>query len=187
MMGKKADVMQENEPDSPLKVKLAKLAKQISPYGYIGAIVIDGMYYVYFILQAGGFGPYFAASPADIIKDVVEAVSLAVVIIVCAMPEGLPLLIPVAVAYLLCTKSWLGRLLGLLSVGTGCMAMAMTYSRASWVGLALAAVVFVILWNSKLIPLGIVVALVGLALLPGTVIHRLLTNIYASATSTSSR
>ena len=33
--------------------------------------------------------------------------------------EVLLLLIPVAVAYLLCTKSWLGRLLGLLSVGTG--------------------------------------------------------------------
>ena len=97
------------------------------------------------------------------------------------------LLIPVAVAYLLCTKSWLGRLLGLLSVGTGCMAMAMTYSRASWVGLALAAVVFVILWNSKLIPLGIVVALVGLALLPDTVFHRILTIFNTSDTSTSSR
>lgn len=101
--------------------------------------------------------------------------------------EVLLLLIPVAVAYLLCTKSWLGRLLGLLSVGTGCMAMAMTYSRASWVGLALAAVVFVILWNSKLIPLGIVVALVGLALLPDTVFHRILTIFNTSDTSTSSR
>ena len=93
MMGKMAEEMQENEPDSPLKVKLAKLAKQISTFGYIGAIVIAVMYFGYFILQAGGFGPYFAASPADIIKDVVEAVSLAVVIIVCAVPEGLPLMI----------------------------------------------------------------------------------------------
>ena len=67
------------------------------------------------------------------------------------------------------------------------MAMAMTYSRASWVGLALAAVVFVILWNSKLIPLGIVVALVGLALLPDTVFHRILTIFNTSDTSTSSR
>lgn len=74
-------------------MKLAKLAKQISTFGYIGAIVIAVMYFGYFILQAGGFGPYFAASPADIIKDVVEAVSLAVVIIVCAVPEGLPLMI----------------------------------------------------------------------------------------------
>ena len=29
--GKMAEEMQEDEPDSPLKVKLAKLAKQISP------------------------------------------------------------------------------------------------------------------------------------------------------------
>ena len=33
MMGKMAEEMQENEPDSPLKVKLAKLAKQISTFG----------------------------------------------------------------------------------------------------------------------------------------------------------
>ena len=101
--------------------------------------------------------------------------------------EVLLLLIPVAVAYLLCTRSWAGRLLGLLSVGTGCMAMAMTYSRASWVGLALAAVVFVVLWNSKLIPLGIVVALLGLSLLPDTVFHRILTIFNTSDTSTNSR
>ena len=54
-------------------------------------------------------------------------------------------------------------------------------------GLALAAVVFVILWNSKLIPLGIVVALLGLALLPDTVFHRILTIFNTSDTSTSSR
>ena len=80
-----------------------------------------------------------------------------------------------------------GRYIVQSQVGTGGMAMAMTYSRASWVGLALAAVVFVILWNSKLIPLGIVVALVGLALLPDTVFHRILTIFNTSDTSTSSR
>ncbi|MBR3770785.1 MAG: HAD-IC family P-type ATPase, partial [Clostridium sp.] len=40
MMGKMAEEMQDDEPDSPLKVKLAKLAKQISTFGYIGAIII---------------------------------------------------------------------------------------------------------------------------------------------------
>ena len=40
MMGKMAEEMQEDEPDSPLKVKLAKLANQISTFGYIGAVVI---------------------------------------------------------------------------------------------------------------------------------------------------
>ena len=93
MMGKMAEEMQENEPDSPLKVKLAKLAKQISTFGYIGAIVIAVLYFAYFIVSAGGISAYFASGIEVIIKDIVNAVSLAVVIIVCAVPEGLPLMI----------------------------------------------------------------------------------------------
>lgn len=93
MMGKMAEEMQEDEPDSPLKVKLNKLAKQISAFGYIGAIVIAVCYIVFFIINAGGFSAYFATGWVSIVKDVVEAVSLAIVIIVCAVPEGLPLMI----------------------------------------------------------------------------------------------
>jgi calcium-translocating P-type ATPase len=84
MMGKMAQEMQDDEPDSPLKVKLAKLADMISRFGYIGAVVIAVMYLGSFVLAAGA---------AEIVKDVVEAVSLAIVIIVCAVPEGLPLMI----------------------------------------------------------------------------------------------
>lgn len=93
MMGKMAEEMQEDEPDSPLKVKLAKLAKQISTFGYIGAVVIAVLYFVSFILQGGGPGAYFGQGFEVIIQDLVRAVSLAVVIIVCAVPEGLPLMI----------------------------------------------------------------------------------------------
>lgn len=93
MMGKMAQEMQEDEPDSPLKVKLAKLAKQISTFGYIGAIVIAVLYFAYFIVSAGGPGAYFAGGIQNVLMDVIDAVSLAVVIIVCAVPEGLPLMI----------------------------------------------------------------------------------------------
>lgn len=93
MMGKMAEEMQEEEPDSPLKVKLSKLAGQISTFGYIGAIVISILYFIYFIVSAGGIDTYFTIGAAEIFKDVVEAVSLAIVIIVCAVPEGLPLMI----------------------------------------------------------------------------------------------
>ena len=93
MMGKMAEEMQEDEPDSPLKVKLAKLAKQISTFGYIGAIVIAVLYFAYFIVTAGGVSAYFSIGIEQVVKDIVEAVSLAVVIIVCAVPEGLPLMI----------------------------------------------------------------------------------------------
>ena len=95
MMGKMAEEMQDDEPDSPLKVKLGKLADMISRFGYIGAVVIAIMYFGYFILSAGGFAAYFSSGAPVIIQDIVEAVSLAVVIIVCAVPEGLQ--IPAAV------------------------------------------------------------------------------------------
>ncbi|MCI9082784.1 MAG: calcium-translocating P-type ATPase, PMCA-type [Lachnospiraceae bacterium] len=93
MMGKMAEEMQEDEPDSPLKVKLGILAKQISTFGYIGAIVIAVLYLGYFIMTAGGVSAFFALGIQTVIQKIVSAVSLAVVIIVCAVPEGLPLMI----------------------------------------------------------------------------------------------
>ena len=94
MMGRMAEEMQEDEPDSPLKVKLAKLANQISTFGYIGAIIIALFYLAHAVLVfEGGPAAYFAQPIQQIIMSVVNAVSLAVVIIVCAVPEGLPLMI----------------------------------------------------------------------------------------------
>lgn len=93
MMGKMAEDMQDEEPDSPLKVKLGILAGQISKFGYIGAGVITVLYIVFFIVRAGGPESYFASDWSNIVQDLVEAISLAVVIIVCAVPEGLPLMI----------------------------------------------------------------------------------------------
>ena len=93
MMGKMAEEMQEDEVDSPLKVKLGKLAHQISTFGYIGAFVIAVFYMAYFVLNAGGIEQYLSIGWAEILKNVIDAVSLAIVIIVCAVPEGLPLMI----------------------------------------------------------------------------------------------
>ena len=93
MMGKMAEEMQEDEVDSPLKVKLGKLAHQISTFGYMGAVVIAIFYMVYFVLSAGGIEQYLAMGWTEILKNVIDAVSLAIVIIVCAVPEGLPLMI----------------------------------------------------------------------------------------------
>ena len=93
MMGKMAEEMQEDEVDSPLKVKLGKLAHQLSTFGYIGAFVIAVFYMAYFVLNAGGIEQYLSIGWAEILKNVIDAVSLAIVIIVCAVPEGLPLMI----------------------------------------------------------------------------------------------
>lgn len=95
MMGRMAEEMQEDEPDSPLKVKLGKLAGQISKFGYIGAIIIALLYFAYFIMQSGSVSAYFTQEIQIIFTDVINAVTLAVVIIVCAVPEGLPLMISI--------------------------------------------------------------------------------------------
>ena len=93
MMGKMAEEMQAEEPDSPLKVKLNDLAHKISVFGYVGAIVIAVFMMAYNIFVAGGFSSYIALGASTIIHDVIEAISLATVIVVCAVPEGLPLMI----------------------------------------------------------------------------------------------
>lgn len=93
MMGKMAEDMQDEEPDSPLKVKLSKLAKQISVFGYVSAVIIVILYMAYFVIKAGGFSGYVATGWSNILMNTIKAVSLAILIVVCAVPEGLPLMI----------------------------------------------------------------------------------------------
>ena len=93
MMGKMAKDMEDDEVDSPLKVKLADLAGRISKFGYVGAIVISVAYFIHFIIVAGGISQYLSIGGIEIFKDVIEAVTLAITIVVCAVPEGLPLMI----------------------------------------------------------------------------------------------
>ncbi len=93
MMGKMAKDMENKEPDSPLKVKLNKLASQISVFGYVGAIVIAIAYFVHYIILAGSISAYFSMGWIEVLKGVMNAVTVAITIIVCAVPEGLPLVI----------------------------------------------------------------------------------------------
>ena len=87
--------MADDEVDSPLKVKLSKLASQISMFGYIGSVVIALALLGHKVIVAGGFSDYFASGGVMVFKDVLEAIMLAVVIVVMAVPEGLPLMIAI--------------------------------------------------------------------------------------------
>ncbi|AOH48728.1 calcium-translocating P-type ATPase, PMCA-type [Selenomonas sp. oral taxon 920] len=93
MMGRMTAEMQAREPDSPLQVKLAKLADQISAFGYLSGLVIISLYMMFFALRAGGLEAYVMLGWSQILVDLIQAVSLAILIIVCAVPEGLPLMI----------------------------------------------------------------------------------------------
>lgn len=101
--------------------------------------------------------------------------------------EVLILLLPLLVALILCSRRGISRLMaaGIFAVGT--VALGMTYSRASWVGFACAAAVFIFLWKPKLIPVFIVLCVVCIPLLPQTIWNRILTITNTSDSSTASR
>lgn len=96
MMGEMAKDMQDDDVESPLKVKLSKLADSISKFGYIGAVVIAITLMIHKVIVAGGVSPYFDLGMMYVFKDLLEVLMLAVVIIVMAVPEGLPLMIAIA-------------------------------------------------------------------------------------------
>ena len=93
MMGKMAADMADAEDTSPLKEKLNVLAHQISTFGYIGAVVIALAYMIHYIYGAGGIGAWLANGWLPVFNSIIEAVMVAIVIIVCAVPEGLPLMV----------------------------------------------------------------------------------------------
>lgn len=101
--GKIAGELQTDEDrETPLKLKLGNLANGISKFGYIGgiaiaaAIILKGI----FITPEGGVAAFFAAGDwwLSLLNLVVEAVMMAVIIIVMAVPEGLPLMIAIVSA-----------------------------------------------------------------------------------------
>ena len=92
-----SELQYNDERESPLKVKLGKLADSISKFGYIGGIAIAVAFMFQKIVIHNQFDVqlmmgYFS-NWMVVINDLVEAVMLAVIIIVMAVPEGLPLMI----------------------------------------------------------------------------------------------
>ncbi len=104
-----------------------------------------------------------------------------------ALGELLLLGLPILVALMFGSRRWYSRLAAAGVFAMGLVCMAMTLSRASWVGLAAAAFIYVFLWNRRLIPLGIAAAIAAIPLLPDYVLNRILTITNLNDTSTASR
>ena len=101
--------------------------------------------------------------------------------------EVLILLLPLVLSLILCSRHLLSRLLACGVFAVGVAACGMTYSRASWVGLACAMAVMVFLWKPKLIPAFIVLCILAVPFLPTTIWNRILTITNLSDSSTASR
>ncbi|XOQ53341.1 MAG: P-type Ca(2+) transporter [Succiniclasticum sp.] len=92
--GQLTQELKESERDSPLKVKLKNLAHKISYFGYTGAILIFFAVLLHKMFLAGGLAAYLADTPR-LFADMLQALILAIIIIVMAVPEGLPLMIAI--------------------------------------------------------------------------------------------
>ena len=87
LFGKLALEVQEQTRITPLQVKLEKLAQQISAFGYFGAVLIVAGILIKTLFSDNLPQGFFAW-----LRLLIDAVTVAVTVIVCAVPEGLPML-----------------------------------------------------------------------------------------------
>ncbi|MDR0943283.1 MAG: cation-translocating P-type ATPase [Ruminococcus sp.] len=87
------EIQEDSDRETPLKVKLTGLARAISKFGYIGG----GLIAVAFMVRGALIPDHFMTGGifdwTILFKDFIDAIMLAVIIIVMAVPEGLPLMI----------------------------------------------------------------------------------------------
>jgi len=96
------ELQQDDDRDTPLKVKLKNLANGISKFGYIGGIAIAVAFIFQRIVLHNDWDMSqiisFCSDWRVVGKIIVDAVMLAVIIIVMAVPEGLPMMIAIVSA-----------------------------------------------------------------------------------------
>ena len=101
-LGQIAKEVQLDPRESPLKLRLAKLAKQISRLGYLAAVLVALAYLFYtFVVGSGGRPDVIALKLHNtpyLLEHLLHAFMLGLTVIVVAVPEGLPMMIAVVLS-----------------------------------------------------------------------------------------
>lgn len=94
--------IQEETRESPLKIRLTKLAKQISVLGYIAAALVAIVYLFNVFVADSAFDPeiirYKITNFSFLTSHLFHALTLGLTVIVVAVPEGLPMMIAVVLS-----------------------------------------------------------------------------------------
>jgi Ca2+-transporting ATPase len=88
-----ADLAQGSRPETPLQIKLRRLATFVSKFGFLMAGLI-----VTTLMIQGWISGVFLESPTIIARYVLDSFMFAVIIIVVSVPEGLPVSVTVSLA-----------------------------------------------------------------------------------------
>ena len=101
-LGQISREIQEEQRDSPLKVRLSKLAKQISVLGYIAAVLVAfACLFNAFFLDSGMQREMILLKLADlpyVLEQLLHAFTLGLTVVVTAVPEGLPMMVAVVLS-----------------------------------------------------------------------------------------
>ena len=97
--GRLAMEIQEETIESPLKTRLGDLARTLSIFGYIAAMVVMAANLFSNIIMDNHFNPVqiaaYLGNRSYLTRDILKAVTLGITIIVMAVPEGLPMMMHV--------------------------------------------------------------------------------------------
>lgn len=116
----------KSERLSPLQVKLEELARLISKFGYIAAIIIGISFMFNRIVIAHEFDAglilEYLRNWKELSYDALHAIVLAIIIVVAAVPEGLPMMIAIVLSLnmrkMLTEKVLVRKLLGIETSGS---------------------------------------------------------------------
>ncbi len=101
-LGQISGEIQTETRESPLKIRLSKLAKQISIFGYIAAVLCALAYLFNSIVIKNGFDGQLILSKASdmsfLTQELLHAFTLGLTVVVMAVPEGLPMMIAVVLS-----------------------------------------------------------------------------------------
>ena len=102
LLGSMAQSLQEEPPASPLKARLEVLARRMSRLGYGAAALVAGADLFYRIVMENGFVPSLILAELSHFPTVMErllhAATLAIGVVIVAVPEGLPMMITVVLS-----------------------------------------------------------------------------------------
>ena len=102
VFGALASELQTETRESPLKLRLSRLARQISRIGYVSAGIIALSYLFRAIVVGGGFSlsgmGALLSDPTFLLSTLIRALTLSITVIVVAVPEGLPMMITVVLS-----------------------------------------------------------------------------------------
>ena len=100
--GRLAADVQTQTRESPLKVRLSRLAKQISIIGYIVALLVGLTYLFNIFVVDNGFVLWrigeALSDTKNLLRHLLRALTLMITVVVVAVPEGLPMMITVVLS-----------------------------------------------------------------------------------------